>query len=328
MDDSDDPPDQTVSRVDFLANIALATGFLLPLWAAMSGSGDAYAAGRFIGGSLVAVFLILALLKGILKTHLPLRMACAKLAVALILILISLGKIGAMKRDMGAIRAAGQQLVATMNETGEAAGPAAPVAASEEARQVVAFVNGAGALLKRQVAERELLDKEFEKLDMSTLLTPEALTSRTGIAASRAKMARYGELLIQRDQMIIASVEEGRVYVRTANVPEHYRGSELGAGAQVGAETLKLNAQLTAVGKEFIKAVGKVLDFAQSQLGKASFQNGKLMFASERDVATFRALSREMEGIGVREAAVVERFNTHVEKTKKDAARDLAPAKR
>ncbi|NHZ81438.1 hypothetical protein F2P44_19470 [Massilia sp. CCM 8695] len=328
MDYSDNPPDQTVARLDLLANIALAAGLLLPLWAAMSGSGDAYAAGRFIGGSVLAVFIILALLKGILKTHPPLRMACAKLAVGIVLILLSLGKVGAMKRDIGAIRAAGQQLVATMNEKGDAAGPAAAPAASEEARQVVAFVNGAGALLKRQVAERELLDKQFETLDMSTLLTPETLTSRKAIAASRAKMARYSELVDQRDKMIIASVEEGRAYVRTANVPEHYRGSELGAGARVAEETLKLNAQLTAVGKEFIKSVGDVLDFAQSQLGKAKFQNGKLMFASERDVATFRALSREMEEIGLRESAVVDRFNAHVEKTKKDATRQLAPAKR
>ncbi|MDQ1816514.1 hypothetical protein RBA41_24760 [Massilia sp. CCM 9210] len=327
MDYSDNPPDETVSRVNLLANIALAIGFLLPVWAVMKGNGDAEMAGGFIGGSLVAVFIILLLLKGILKTHPPLRMACAKLVVAIVLILMSLGKIGAMKRDIGAIRAASQSLVATMNEKGEPSGPAVPQAASEEARQVVAFVNGAGALLKRQVAERELLDKEFEKIDMSTLLTPQTLTSRKGIADSRAKMARYVELIDQRDKMIVAAVEEGRTYVRTAKVPEQYR-SESSARAKVGEETLKHNAALSAVGKEFIKGVNDVLDFGQSQLGKAKFQNGKLMFASERDVATYRSLSAALEQIGVREAAVVEQFNAHLEKTKRDAARQLGPALR
>ncbi|NHZ99220.1 hypothetical protein [Massilia sp. CCM 8734] len=318
MDDSDTTPEQEAARINVFAHMALGIGVMLPLVAALNRIGDIHLAGRFLGASALGVLILLGLLKLILKDHAPVGVAWAKLGIGIVLVVLGIRQINSAERDLHAIKQAARQVVATMNEK-EDPGPAAAPATSEEARQIVAVVNGVNALLKRQMAQTDLLNKEFEKVDMGDTLTPSSLTTRTGIDGSRRKLVRFGELVGQRDRLLADSAAEGRQFLLTAKVPEHYRAPALANATKVAKQTLGLSAELSAVQKEFIKQMSTMLDFSQAQLGRTVMQKGDLMFAGERELATYRRLAVAIDKTGAREEAIVARFNAHVQQLKDNA---------
>lgn len=324
MDHRATAPDRTVERVDLFANIALGIDFLLPLVAALNGKGDAYQAGRFLGASGLGVLIALVILKGLLKTHPPIRMAGAKLAIGVVLIVWGVRQISGMERDLQAIREAGRHMVATMSGKDDAGAAPAP-AASEEVRKVVAVMNGANALLKRQTAQSEAFNQEFEKLDMSGALTPAGLTSYAAIDASRAKLVRFGELIDERNRLIPAALSEGQTYLRNADVPEKYRAPALARTEKIGQQTLDMNAELCAAQKDFIKHMSAMLDFCETQLGKTEIHRGELMFAGERELPTYRTLLEAIDRTATREEEILAKFAAHTQKMKDDAAKALKP---
>lgn len=310
--------DQTVERLHLFANIALGIGVLLPLMAALNGMGDAHQAGRFFGASALGALIILVILKGVLNTHPPIRMAGARLALGVVLIVLGARQIGSTQRDMQAVREAGRKMVATINDEDDAGAATAP-AASENVRKVVAVMNGANALLKRQTAQSELFNQEFDKLDMSTALTPAGLTSYAAIDASRAKLVRFGALIDQRKRLMEAALSEGQTYLRNADLPEKYRAPALARTVKIGQQTLDMNAELSGAQKDFIKHMRAMLDFCETQLGKTEIQGGELMFAREGELATYRILSEAIAGTATREEEIVAKFAAHTQKLKIDA---------
>lgn len=311
-------PDPTIERVDLFANIALGIGVLLPLVAAFNGMGDARQAGRFLGASVVGALIILVILKGVLNTHPPMRMAGARLALGVVLIVLGVRQINSTQRDMQAIREAGRQMVATINDQDDAGAPTAP-AASEEVRKIVAVMHGANALLKRQTAQSELFNQEFDKLDMSAALTPAGLTSYAAIDASRARLVRFGALIDERKRLMEAALSEGQMYLRNADIPEKYRAPALAKSVKIGQQTLDMNAELAAAQKDFITHMRAMLDFCESQLGKTEIHGGELMFAGEGELATYRALSEAIARTATREDEAVAKFAAHTQKLKTDA---------
>ncbi|NHZ81440.1 hypothetical protein F2P44_19480 [Massilia sp. CCM 8695] len=205
-----------------------------------------------------------------------------------------------------------------MNQTGEQGSVPAPVAASEDARALVAFLDGLGTVLKRQMVDNERLDKEFGKLALNAL-TPESVTSRKGIDAARVQMSRFRQLIEQRDALAKASIEDGREYLRTARIPGRYSNMQMSNVVRIGEKTLELNAELSAVQKELIDGMGGVLDFAQSRLGNMQLHQQTLLFSSDADLATYRRLSAVLDDAGTREAAVIEKYKAHRQRIRSEA---------
>lgn len=324
MSSSAHEPNPTADRIDLFANVALGIGLLLPQAAAMNNMGDAYQAGRFLGISAVAVLVVLVVLKAVLKSHPPLHMAFGKLVLAVLVVLAGLKQVHSAQRDMQAMRDAGRQMMATLNDK-EDAGPAVAPAVSEEARKVVAFLNGVKAMVKRQAAQSELLNKEFQKIDMSTVLTPAGLTTRAAIEASRAKLGSFGDLVDQRDALFAASMAEAQQYMRTVDVPEQHRAGAVDIAERTGRQTLALNAELSAVQRNMIKHMTAMLAFSASQLGKTKLQQDTMLFAGQRELDTFRKLSDLITRTAAREEAVIATFNAHVQQLKNNAQKVFKP---
>ncbi|MCY0911424.1 hypothetical protein [Massilia antarctica] len=312
-------PERTVNNV---ANLTLGAAIFLPRLASPGGQNHAQMAGQLMGAVLVAAILLGAL-RFFLRKRPARQMVKAKFVVAFLLFIAGVGNTVGMHRDDAASQSAQRQLLATMSQTGEQSSAAAPAPASEDARVLVAFLDGMGTVLKRQMADNDRLEKEFGKLSL-TALTPESLTSRKGIDLARGQMSRFRQLIDQRDTQAKAAVEEGREYLRTTRIPERYRNMDMRKVALIGEKTLELNAELSAVQKELIDRVGGILDFAQSRLGKIQLQQHTLVFSSDADLATFRRLSAALDDARTREAAAGEKFAAHRQKIRSDASTSLS----
>lgn len=199
-------------------------------------------------------------------------------------------------------------MVATINDQDDAGAPTAP-AASEEVRKIVAVMHGANALLKRQTAQSELFNQEFDKLDMSAALTPAGLTSYAAID--------------QRKRLMEAALSEGQMYLRNADIPEKYRAPALAKTVKIGQQTLDINAELAGAQRDFIKHMRAMPDFCESQLGKTEIHGGELMFAGERELATYRVLSEAIARIADREDEAVAKFATYTQNLKRTADKVL-----
>ncbi|MDQ1816515.1 hypothetical protein RBA41_24765 [Massilia sp. CCM 9210] len=312
-------PERTVNSV---ANLTLAAAIFLPRLANPGGQSHAQMAGKLFGVVLAAA-IVLGALRFFLGKRPARQMVRAKFVVAFLLFLAGVGNVVGTHQDQAAMNSAQRQLLATMNQTGQQGSAPAPAPASEEARELVAFLDGLGAVLKRQMAEGERLEKEFGKISLDGL-TPESFMSRKGIDAARIQIVRFRQLIEQRDTLAKASVEEGREYLRTARIPERYRNMQMSNVVRIGEKTLELNAELSAVQKEMIDGVGGLLDFAQSRLGKMQLHQQTLVFSSDAELATYQRLSAALDDAATREAAVIEKYNAHRQKIRNEANTSLS----
>ncbi|MDM5181539.1 hypothetical protein PO883_30640 [Massilia sp. DJPM01] len=313
-DKAPETPERTVNSV---ANLTLAAAIFLPRLASPGGQNHAQMAGQLFGLVLAAA-IVLGALRFFLRRRPARQMVKAKFVVAFLLLLAGVGNIVGMHKDEAAIHYAQRQLLVIMNQTAEQGSVPAPIPASEDARALLAFLDGLGTVLKRQMVDNERLEKEFGKLSLNAL-TPESLTSRKGIDAARVQMSRFRQLIEQRDALAKASIEDGREYLRTARIPGRYSNMQMSNVVRIGEKTLELNAELSGVQKELIDAMGGVLDFAQSRLGNLQLHQQTLLFSSDADLATYRRLSAVLDDAGTREAAVIEKYNAHRQRIRSEA---------
>ena len=161
-------------------------------------------------------------------------------------------------------------------------------AANEEAiaKQVA---RDALAFRAKQSALFLALGQRFDKVDLNTVLTPEALTTHAGMSAARATIAEYRALLAERRLLVQSFVLEFDRFI--AGIPAgNARDGALSTGGARKQETVRLYADIDESQTALVEAIASVLDWGFAQAGKLGVRNGELLFVSREQQAALQGL--------------------------------------
>jgi hypothetical protein len=244
--------------------ILIAAAFLVAMGMAVK-SGDAFEAGREIGRLFGACLFISLLAWAVTLKSSQNAKATARIVVGVLFLLIILAGIGNGNK-------------AKNKEIGKK------------------FLQDAIALNKQHEQRFVLLGARFTKTDMSNVLAPASVTTRAGIANSRAKVAEYRSLIAERGAALRLNLQEGRELVQ--NLPP--------GGVKRGAESVieKKSKQTAGMFTDLDRAelaqmalVEKILDWCEAQGNKLKHQQGQFLFTSEAQQAQFLVLLDQLQKI-------------------------------
>jgi len=168
-------------------------------------------------------------------------------------------------------------------------------------REAIAF-NAKG---NASVAE---LERRFENVDISTVLSPENMTVLAARAAARSKLAEFRALLAERRLLLQTQAMELERFM--ASIPQgRMRDKALTALEAAKARKAKLQSDVDASLTALVDSLSAVLDWGEVQAGELGVRNGQLLFVSERQQVELRGLLEEVEQAKARLNEVVQRVS-------------------
>jgi hypothetical protein len=245
-------------RLTFMGVTFIVLAFIAPYIASLLGFGPTSAsqageaAGRTLGSLLVLALLAWATTRGRSDT----AKASARVVVGVLLCVLAGSNIAQTASDM------------------------------QEAK---AFVAEAVKFRDEHAAKFAELGRRFDSIDLTKVLTPDALTDSAARAAARATLASYRVLLAERRMQLQAYF---LAYARF--VDERAPTGDARAGALEGfnekkRQTEALYSSLDESQTGLVDAMQRVLDWSASQPSLQQ-RNGQLMFADTRQQAELSAL--------------------------------------
>ena len=165
---------------------------------------------------------------------------------------------------------------------------------SEEAGNVKGFLAKA---LKRQVENESKLEKVTEQMlaiDMTKVLTVEAVADKTQRTLSKTQVAQFKALLAERRAVVASTISQTELDVSSLPVGEMKRG------ALVGLENAKrsnkeLFGDLDVVQLSYANSLEALFNWADTQDGKMQLKEGKVLFADNAAVMKFQVLVKNIE---------------------------------
>jgi hypothetical protein len=167
----------------------------------------------------------------------------------------------------------------------------------------------------------------FEKVDVSSVLSVENITSTAGLAAAKATIAQFRALLAERRLLVQTYLAELDRYL--SQLP----AGDFKAGAISGVETsktatVKLYGDLDRSQTAWVDATSAVLDWSTGQSGKLFVQGGQLMFTSMSQKAELTVLvnkvseaeadlNKVLQATSVARAAAQEKTKTNIQAAEK-----------
>jgi hypothetical protein len=244
--------------------ILIAAACLLAIGVAVK-AGDAFAGGREIGRLFGSWLFIVLLAWGVTLKRSPGAKANARIVVGVLLLLTTLAVIG-NGND------------AKQKEVGKK------------------FLQDAIALNKQHEQRFVLLGERFTKTDMSKVLAPESVTTRAGIASSRATVAQYRGLIAERGAVLKLNLQEGIDLVLKLPAGDVRKGAQtvIDRKAKETASTFK---DLDRAELAQLALVEKILDWCAAQGNKLKHQQGQFLFTTEAQQSQFQALLDELRKI-------------------------------
>ena len=175
---------------------------------------------------------------------------------------------------------------------------AAPAGTTPAAQDVLNELRGP---LADYVKLRDSEHATLAGLNFKTLLTPETLTSASGIADSKSRVSRYYELEMQRIEAFYALAD--RYNQRAASLSESDRNRLARQLPWFGPDAIADMHRLADERKEYRDTAIALLDLAQANLGQSSIVDGRLILppdASRTAASLFGALmSTAAKGHGI-----------------------------
>jgi hypothetical protein len=163
----------------------------------------------------------------------------------------------------------------------------------EETNTAKNFLKETLDLQQRQQAKFAALEAKFDKVNLATVLTPEAMTSQTGIAQSRATMREYRTLLAERKGLVQSTMAE--VASSIAALPSGSARDSANRGAKDGSqETLAMYESLDTTQWAYSAAIENVINWCEAQRGKLGTSNGQLLFSSTSQQAELQSLLAQL----------------------------------
>jgi hypothetical protein len=235
----------------------------------------------------------------------PERRVHARLAVGVgLLIWACVFTSGAGKRDKAApaYRDTAQGAVGAGQAAKEYA--SAPRAATPSERvapgdpddeRTAAFLQQADKMQADLLARASMLNEKFKALDLEEALAPASLTNATKLAASRAMIDRFAELIQERRDMYDNYMISAEHFMKTANISEKDREVVLAEFTRRRERSAGTFGELESAQSRLRDVVVRLLDYAKSRLGTIKAVNGSLEFSHQADAGQYDSLISELE---------------------------------
>jgi hypothetical protein len=189
------------------------------------------------------------------------------------------------------------------------------------------FLQDAIALNKQHEQRFVLLGERFAKSDMSAVLAPASVTTRAGIASSRAKVAEYRRLIAERGAALRLNLQEGRNLVQKLPPGAVKRGAESVIEKKV-KETASMFTDLDRAELAQMALVERILDWCEAQGNKLRHQQGQFLFTSVAQQSQFMAMLDELKKIELEVGYAGKAVERKAEKVAKRNVENLKSAKK
>lgn len=167
--------------------------------------------------------------------------------------------------------------------------------AAEDAKR---YVREALEFRDQQMAKFTGLGQRFDKVDLSTVLTPQSVATPAGLANSRATLAQYKALLAERDLLLQSYLTAYERFVNERAPDGEARRGAFEIYKTQSAETSALYQGLGQTQRALASAMEMVLDWGEAQAGRIGIQNGQLLFSTreqQQELASLVAQVGEAE---------------------------------
>ena len=145
----------------------------------------------------------------------------------------------------------------------------------------------------KQSASFNDLAARFDKVDLNSTLTPENITSPSGLATAKATVAQFRALLAERRLLVQTYLTELNRYLNELPPGDFKDGAKSGIGAS-WETTVKIYGDLDRSQTAWVEAVSAVLDWSTGQVGKLFMQGNQLMFTSPSQKAELTVLANRV----------------------------------
>ncbi|MFM2049698.1 MAG: hypothetical protein RL682_189 [Pseudomonadota bacterium] len=225
-------------------------------------------------------------------------------------------------------------LAATPEQVGTAQAPAAspaPVApnpvnkpfVANEADRMVGFMNAMKVRAKAFAEQSAALDRKFNAVDMGTVLTPQALTSKDGIQASRKTLDYFKGLINERDKMLKQHFISTEQVIRSQGLTDREVNEAIAGMRGPQDESVKVYAALSAAQLASLKATSDIVNFAERSLGRVVVQNAQMMFQTQPELDEYNRLMQVLTVMATKEEAVTQQVATLSQKRKQSLVDQL-----
>lgn len=229
--------------------------------------------------------------------------------------------------------------VEARNAPTPAAAPAEPVSATpviaatpapepkpfiaNEADRMVSFMNAMKVRAKVFAEQSAALDRKFNSVDMGTVLAPQAVTSKAGIAASRKTLSYFKGLINERDSMLKQHFIQSEQVIRSQGLTDHEIREAIAGMRGPQDESVKAYAALSTAQLGSLKATGDILDFTERSLGRLVVQNGQLMFQTQPELDEYNRLMQVLTDLAAKEDVVTQRVAALQQKSRQNLVDQL-----
>ena len=165
---------------------------------------------------------------------------------------------------------------------------------SEAADNGKVFLEKALKIQAENVAKLEKVIERMSAIDMTKVLTLEAVADKTQRTLSKTQVAQFKALLAERRAVVASGITQAELFVSSLTV------SEMKRGALEGLENAKRSNKeqfedLDVVQLSYADSLEALFNWADTQDGKMQFKGGKLLFADDAAVMKFQVLIKNIE---------------------------------
>ena len=161
--------------------------------------------------------------------------------------------------------------------------------AANDERQAKQHLQQMMAFTQNQAASFNDLALRFDKVDMSTVLSVENITTPLGLITAKATVAQFRSLLAERRLLVQTYLAEVDRYLNDLPPGDLKAGAMSGFGASKAA-TVKTYNDLDRSQTAWTDAITAVLNWCTGQSGKLFLQGDKLMFTNPSQKAELTTL--------------------------------------
>ena len=141
-----------------------------------------------------------------------------------------------------------------------------------------AFTRQARAMDEKYKREFEALGKRFRDADISHALTPEGVTTASGLVSGRALVTKYRALLEERTKLLAQRHTDSAKLLKQKAPSEDAKKEALFVLENGRARLEKLDSDLGYAQEAMADAMWDILAWFQGQLGHVGVNNGKVVY--------------------------------------------------
>lgn len=189
------------------------------------------------------------------------------------------------------------------------------------------FLSDAIALSKKHEQRFLELGERMAKADMSTILAPQNVTNKAGLAKSRAMVAQYRGFIAERGAILKLNLKEGKELVKSLPPGDVRDGAQKGVEGKL-KETTNFFKDVDRAERAQFAHVEKILDWCEAQGSKLRRNGSEFVFTSEAQRSEFSAMVEQLEKLELEVGDASKAMQHKAERTEKNNAESIKKAKK